>query len=194
MKKFVESMIVMLALASLVGIAASCGSAATAVPTAVPTVLPAVVPAASPTSAEVVAANPEPTSVPTEVPTVTPTPVPEGASGPADEVPRISVEELKAMMDSGASVLVLDTRPRESYQMGHIKGAISYPWKPGLTYDDVDEIPCCAPVVTYCDCGPGEFDSADVARQLIELGYEWGVQVLADPAIEGWIALGYPTE
>jgi rhodanese-related sulfurtransferase len=194
MKKLVESVIVLLALASLVGIAASCGPAATAVPTAAPTAPPTAVPAASPTSAEAAVATPEPTPVPTEEPAAAPTSEPKDTSDSADQVPRISVEELKALMDSGASVLVLDTRPRESYQMGHIKGAISYPWKPGLTYDDVDEIPCCAPVVTYCDCGPGEFDSADVARQLIELGYEWGVQVLADPAIEGWIALGYPTE
>ncbi|MBC8253514.1 MAG: rhodanese-like domain-containing protein [Ardenticatenia bacterium] len=190
MKKLVESMIVLLALASLVGVVASCGSAATAVPTAVPTAPPA----ASPTSAEVAVANPEPTPVPTEEPPAVPTPEPKGTSSPADQVPRISVEELKALMDSGAPVLILDVRPRESFQMGHIKGAILFSWKPGLTFDDVDELGCCPPIVTYCDCGPGEFDSADVARQLIELGYGGDVKVLAHPAIEGWIELGYPTQ
>jgi rhodanese-related sulfurtransferase len=78
--------------------------------------------------------------------------------------------------------------------MGHIKGAVLFPWKSGLTFDDLDELGCCPTIVTYCDCGPGEFDSADVARQLIELGYEGDVKVLADPAIEEWLALGYPSE
>jgi len=108
-------------------------------------------------------------------------------------MPRISLEELKALMDSGANVVILDNRPRESYQLGHITGAISFPWKPNLTIGDAEELPWGLPIITYCDCGPGEADSASVAFQLMEFGLE-DIKVLAHPAIEGWIEAGYPTQ
>lgn len=113
----------------------------------------------------------------------------------AEDVPRIGLEELKQLMDSGADITILDNRPRESYEMGHIKGAISLPWSwEGLTEDDLALVPSGTPIVTYCDCGPGEGDSADVAAQLIEMGVSEDVMVLADPSIYGWIEAGYPIE
>ena len=194
MKKLVKSMVILLALASLTGVVASCGSEATAVPTEVP-VAP---PVASPTSVQAAVATPVSTSAPTPLPIEEPTaaPAPELVGPPAspEDVPRITVEELKELMDSGARLLILDTRPRESFQMGHIKGAIPFPWKPELTIDDLEELPLGPPIITYCDCGPGESDSAHVAFQLIELGVEAEFKVLAHPAIEGWIEQGYPTE
>ena len=78
--------------------------------------------------------------------------------------------------------------------MGHIKGAISLPWKPQMTIVDLEMLPMGKTIVTYCDCGPGEADSDSVAMQLIELGAEADVKVLAHPSIEGWIEAGYPTE
>jgi len=102
-------------------------------------------------------------------------------------------------MDSGARITILDNRPRESYQMGHIKGAVSLPWKPQLTIVDLEfagleSHASDRPIITYCDCGPDEADSADVALQLMEMGVEADFKVLVDPSIEGWIAAGYPTE
>jgi hypothetical protein len=44
-----------------------------------------------------------------------------------DRVPRISIEELKQKMDSGANILVVDNRHRETYDIDHIKGAVSAP-------------------------------------------------------------------
>ena len=41
------------------------------------------------------------------------------------DVPRITVEELKAMQDAGDSVLIVDTRVARQYQIRHIPGAIS---------------------------------------------------------------------
>jgi len=112
-----------------------------------------------------------------------------------EDVPRISLNELKELMDSGANITILDNRPREMYEMEHIKGAISLPWSwEGLTEDDLALVPSGTPIVTYCDCGPGEGDSADVAAQLIEMGVSEDVMVLADPSIYGWIEAGYPTE
>lgn len=47
---------------------------------------------------------------------------------PRDEaaVPRVSVEQAKAALDSGAAVIV-DVRSAQSYQQEHIAGAISIP-------------------------------------------------------------------
>jgi len=194
MKLMKKSIVILLALTTLIGIVASCGPEATSIPTEAPTALPV----ASSTSAHMAAATTLPTPVPTPLPTKEPTaaPTPEllGTPTSPEEVPRISVEELKALMDNGARLLVLDTRPRESFQLGHIKGGIRFPWRPQVTIDDLEELPLGPPIVTYCDCGPGESDSANVAFQLLELGVEAEFKVLAHPAIEGWIELGYPTE
>ncbi|MBC8445836.1 MAG: hypothetical protein H8D74_01415 [Chloroflexi bacterium] len=190
MKNVIKCAAVLLVLASLVGAMTSCAPVATPAPVPSPTPLPPTQPAATPTKVEVAT----PTPIPTETPTAAPTPKAVGTPISPDEVPRIRPEELKALMDSGAYIVILDNRPRESYQMGHIKGAISLPWKPQMTIVDLEMLPMGKTIVTYCDCGPGEADSASVALQLIELGVEADVKVLAHPSIEGWIEAGYPTE
>ena len=43
------------------------------------------------------------------------------------DVPRITVEELKAMLDAGEKVVIVDTRVSRQYQIRHIPGAISMP-------------------------------------------------------------------
>lgn len=194
MKSTLKCTAVLLALAVLMAAAASCGSTPIPAPSAAPVAVSTAAPVAGPTSAQVATATPVPTPVPTEEPTAAPTPEYVGTPTTPDQVRRITVEELKALMDSGADVAILDVRPRESYDLGHIEGAVSFPWKPQLTYADVEMLPWSDLIVTYCDCGPGEADSANVAFQLIELGSEMEFQVLAHPAIEGWIELGYPTE
>ena len=109
------------------------------------------------------------------------------------DVPRISIQELKAMLDKGTPVTIIDAQPKSIYEEGHIKGAISLPWKSQIDLEDVWSLPSDIPIVTYCDCGPGESDSADIAAQLIEMGYD-NVKVLKDPAIRGWKEAGYPLE
>ncbi len=109
------------------------------------------------------------------------------------DVPRINIQELKQMMDSGTEVTLLDIQPKEVYEMGHIKGAISFPWKSKVNMQDIRKIPRNKPVVTYCDCGPGESDSADIASQLLLLGFR-DVKVLQDPSVRGWQEAGYPME
>jgi rhodanese-related sulfurtransferase len=111
----------------------------------------------------------------------------------ASDVPRITIEELKAMMDKGTKVTIIDTQPRDVYDQGHIKGAISIPWKAQIALEDVWKLSSEIPIVTYCDCGPGEADSSSVASQLIDMGY-LDVKVLKDPSIRGWKKAGYPME
>ena len=110
-----------------------------------------------------------------------------------EDIPRISIQELKKMMDDGTPVTILDVQPREVYEEGHIKGAISLPWKSQIALEDVWSLPTDQLIVVYCDCGPGEADSASIAAQLFQMGYE-NVKILKDPSIRGWKELGYPIE
>jgi phage shock protein E len=110
-----------------------------------------------------------------------------------ESVPRISIQELKKVMDAGKPVTIIDVQPKDVYKAGHIKGALSIPWKSQIALEDVFNLPTEKPVVTYCDCGPGESDSADVASQLLQMGFD-DVKVLGDPSIKGWKAAGYPME
>ncbi len=109
------------------------------------------------------------------------------------EIPRISVEELKQLVDAKAEVIILDAQLKEIYDRGHIRGAVSFPWKAEVTDADVPMFAKDKLIVTYCDCGPGESDSADLAFQLQGLGFT-NVKVLADPAVRGWKKAGYPME
>ncbi len=65
------------------------------------------------------------------------------------EIPRISVEEVKAKLDAGANIVIVDSRSRTSYDQSHIVGAISIPLKtmaePYSNLVGYDEI------ITYCD-------------------------------------------
>jgi rhodanese-related sulfurtransferase len=114
------------------------------------------------------------------------------AAMPAD-VPRISIQELKELMDKGSPVTIVDVQPKVVFAAGHIKGAISLPYKSQLELEDVIALPEDRLTVVYCDCGPGEADSSDMASQLAVFGYE-KVKVLKDPSIKGWRAAGYPME
>lgn len=109
------------------------------------------------------------------------------------DVPRITIQELKEMIDEGTEVTIIDTQPQAIYAMGHIKGAVSLPWKSQIALEDVWSLASDVPVVTYCDCGPGEADSADMAAQLIRMGFD-NVKALKDPSIRGWKKAGYPIE
>ncbi|HVN95276.1 MAG TPA: rhodanese-like domain-containing protein [Syntrophorhabdaceae bacterium] len=110
-----------------------------------------------------------------------------------EEIPRITIEELKRLIDSGTDVVIIDAQVKSLYNRGHIRKAINLPWKTRVTLTDVENIPPDKLVVVYCDCGPGESDSSDIAAQLSSLGY-FDVKVLADPSIRGWIEAGYPVE
>ena len=65
-----------------------------------------------------------------------------------EEVPRIRVKELKALLDAGEEVIVADSRSLRSYNASHIAGAISMPL---LEVDErYDELPKDSKIVFYC--------------------------------------------
>jgi len=110
-----------------------------------------------------------------------------------DEIPRITMEELKKLIEEKADVIILDVQSKGVYDKGHIKGALSFPWAVELPEAQVRQLPRTKPIITYCDCGPGETDSAGVAAQLIDLGFD-NVRILKDPSIRGWKKAGFPME
>jgi hypothetical protein len=118
--------------------------------------------------------GPTPTSVPTSAgastptpsPTAagaTPTPVPAGGGGAAPavpaptptptyshfpDVPRITPQEVKALLDADANIVVIDSRSYAEYAAARIPGAISLPLAgmapPYTSLDSYDQI------ITYC--------------------------------------------
>jgi rhodanese-related sulfurtransferase len=62
----------------------------------------------------------------------------------------ITAKELKAMIDNGDDVTIIDVRTPEEYEGGHIPGSISLPVN---TIKDLDTVPYDGRVVLYCTTG-----------------------------------------
>lgn len=96
----------------------------------------------------------EPFIISTEAPLPTqPQPVqqPQGSLPPLTEaqVPRITVSDAKAAVDSGAAILV-DVRSADSYASGHAAGAISIPLGNFETNIDKLSLEKDQWIITYC--------------------------------------------
>ncbi len=105
------------------------------------------------------------------------------ASLPADDLTLLSRAELLAASEAGR-VVVLDVRPTDEYDAGHLPGAISIPL-PELA-DRLAEIPADTEVVAYCR-GRNCVLSHDAVRLLRAEGYRAD---LAEEGIAEWIADG----
>jgi rhodanese-related sulfurtransferase len=104
--------------------------------------------------------------------------------------PSVKCEELKKMIDSkAADFLVVSNDPQESYDEGHIPGAVSFPWAMKLKMPVT--LPRNKTLILYCSCAHEE-DSSDTAGKLARLGY------LKLKVLEGgflrWSELKYPIE
>jgi phage shock protein E len=108
----------------------------------------------------------------------------------AQEVQSIKPEELKKLVESKADIMVVDNQPRDAYDMGHIPGAVNFPWTAKIKVPV--SLPRNKPLILYCACG-NEEDSTDVADQLMkESGYT-NIKVLEGGWLR-WVELGYPVE
>ncbi len=109
----------------------------------------------------------------------------------AQEFEHISLDELKKLIEKGdKSIVIVDTQPKGAYDLGHIKGAINFPW--GMDLKSPGKLPKDKTLVLYCDCAHEE-DSIDTAKQLKEkFGYT-KLKILAG-GWSKWMAQGYPTE
>jgi hypothetical protein len=78
---------------------------------------------------------PEAPTPTTAAPTPSPTPTPSATDSTGEvpyssflpEIPRVSVQEVKAKLDAGANIAVVDSRPGPEYEESHIPGSISIP-------------------------------------------------------------------
>ncbi len=104
-------------------------------------------------------------------------------------VPRISIDELKALMDK-KGVLVIDVRDASAFEAGHVPGAINidYVDMPQRAPDYVKEA---RPIVTYCAC-TNETTAARAALDLIQAGVK-DVKALTG-GWNDWIRRGEPVE
>ena len=66
---------------------------------------------------------------------------------PADGVRRVSIPELKQMLDRNEAVAI-DVRNQASYDLGHIRGAKLIPEAEVVNH--IDELPKNKLIVTYC--------------------------------------------
>jgi len=106
------------------------------------------------------------------------------------DFPSVKCEELRKMIDSKASdILVVSNDPQESYDEGHIPGAVSFPWSMQL------KLPVTLPrnktLILYCSCAHEE-DSTDTAAKLAKMGYR-NLKVLEGGFLK-WSELKYPIE
>ena len=102
-------------------------------------------------------------------------------------VPRISKEDLKQRLDSGAPLVVIDARLKYPYEHSTVKlpGAIRVG-----TGAAAPSLPRDSEVVVY-DSDPNELTSTHVATELKRLGFS--VTVLKGGVPE-WLAANYPIE
>lgn len=113
------------------------------------------------------------------------------------EVPRITCEDLKQLMDKGEKLVIIDTRASSSYRAEHIKGAINIHYNPagdpverGMTFT---ALPADRPLVIYCDC-IDESDSSIMAQELKYQRYDIDDVRVLKLGFMRWKELGYPTE
>jgi len=114
-----------------------------------------------------------------------------------NEVPRITCEELRQLIDKGQSVVIIDTRKSSGYNAEHIKGAINIYNNPsGYQMERemmLSALPMDIPLVFYCDC-MDDSESALMALEMMNLGYDVNyVRALSGGWLR-WKELDYPTE
>jgi rhodanese-related sulfurtransferase len=102
-------------------------------------------------------------------------------------VPRITKEDLKQRLDSGAPVVLIDARLKYPYEHSTVK-------LPGAIRAAGDAPPSALPrdrdIVVY-DSDPNELASSRVAAELIRRGYR---AAALKGGISDWVAANLPTE
>ncbi len=104
---------------------------------------------------------------------------------------KITRDELKAKIEAGEDISVVEALPAKYYQDEHLPGAVNLP------NDEIDDkAPTLLPdkmarIVVYCASGPCK-NSGLAAQRLTELGYT-NVRDYHEGK-EDWIAAGLPTE
>lgn len=104
------------------------------------------------------------------------------------KTPRITVEELKALMDQGEAV-VIDVRNVEDFVDAHLPGALQIPLS--FVESQIPWFPRDKKIVTYCSC-PAEETSGHAVLILQKGGLPNAAALVG--GIDTWRARGYPIE
>jgi len=107
------------------------------------------------------------------------------------QVTRISVEDLKAKMDSGQPVILLDLRNTLDRDHDRVRIPGAFHMMPNFVDIGAREIKGKNEIIVYCSC-PNEATSAKVAHQLLRTGLS-AVYPL-EGGLMAWRDRGYPVE
>ena len=107
------------------------------------------------------------------------------------QITRISVEQLKAKMDSGQQVILLDLRNTLDRDVDRVRIPGAFHMLPNFVDIGAREIKGKNEIVVYCSC-PNEATSAKVAHQLLRTGLS-AVYPL-EGGLMAWRERGYPVE
>ncbi|UCD83587.1 MAG: MBL fold metallo-hydrolase [Deltaproteobacteria bacterium] len=104
---------------------------------------------------------------------------------PTENLPLLSVHQLKDKVDLGEDLAVLDTREQDEWNSGHIKGA-SHIYV-GHLEQRLHEVPKDKPVAVICTVGHRASLGASI---LLRAGYRKVYNVLG--SVKAWVAAGFP--
>jgi len=105
---------------------------------------------------------------------------------PTENLPLLSVHQLKDKIDRGEELLVLDARGQDEWESGHIKGALHI--YVGHLEQSLAEVPKDKPVAVICNVGHRAGLGASI---LLRAGYQQVYNVLG--SVKAWKAAGFPT-
>lgn len=111
------------------------------------------------------------------------------------ELPRITAQELKQLMDKKGDHILVDSRDSGKYSLEHIEGAINihfdFSGDPMARNISLMALPMDNMIIVYCDF-EDEKASAGLVLDLFDLGCDIDkVKVLSD-GLTNWKKLGYP--
>jgi rhodanese-related sulfurtransferase len=115
-----------------------------------------------------------------------PAPVATAASAQAESFPRISINEVKTLADSGA-VTIIDVRDSDSYLASHVAGALHIPLS--RIEGEIPYLPKGKKIVTYCTC-PAEETSGEAVLILQKSGLDAAALL---GGFNAWTNRGFPT-
>jgi membrane protein DedA with SNARE-associated domain/rhodanese-related sulfurtransferase len=103
---------------------------------------------------------------------------------------RITVAELRKLIDDGQEIVILDVRPKEvRTQEGTIPGAVSA--RPADTDPALKGYSRDKEIIVYCAC-PNEASAATAAKHLKQAGFKKIRPLLG--GIDAWVQAGHPVE
>jgi len=104
---------------------------------------------------------------------------------PTENLPLLSVHQLKGMLDRGEELLVLDARGQDEWDSGHIAGSLHV--YVGYLEQRLGEVPGDKPIAVICNVGHRAGLGASI---LLRAGYPSVYNVLG--SVKAWVAAGFP--